>query len=157
MKAAEKEDGTAYYAYVLIYVDDVMVIHHDAMRVLAQLDKYLKMKPGSMGNPNMYLGATLKKMCLENRTDAWANSPAKYVWSSVENVMKYLKDLGDNQWKLPSKCSNLFAADYEPELDESEILTAELASWLLGFYGRFVVTREGLRGRNQCFFPVHIF
>jgi hypothetical protein len=29
MKATEKEDGTAYYAYVLLYVDDVMVIHHN--------------------------------------------------------------------------------------------------------------------------------
>ena len=70
-----------------------MVIHHDAMSVLAQLDKYFKMKPGLMGNPSMYLGATLKNMCLENETKAWANSLAKYVWSSVENVQKYLKDL----------------------------------------------------------------
>jgi hypothetical protein len=54
MKAAEKPDGSAYYAYVLLYVDDVMVIHHDAMSVLARLDKYFKMKPGSMGDPNMY-------------------------------------------------------------------------------------------------------
>ena len=30
-------------------------------------------------------------------------------------------------------------------------------SKLLGFYGRFVVTREDSRGRNQCFFPVNIF
>ena len=107
MKAAEKEDGTAYYAYVLLYVDDVMVIHHDAMSVFAQLDKYFKMKPGLMGDPNMYLGATLKKICLENGTKAWAKSPAKYVWSSVENVVKYLKDLGDDRWKLPSKCGRL--------------------------------------------------
>ena len=28
LKAAEKPDGSAYYAYVLLYVDDVMVIHH---------------------------------------------------------------------------------------------------------------------------------
>ena len=106
-----------------------MVIHHNAMSVLAQLDKYVKMKPTSMGEPNMYLGATLKKMCLENGTDAWANSPEKYVWSSVENVVKYLKDLGDNRWKLPSKCSNPFAADYDPKSNESEILTAKLALW----------------------------
>ena len=66
MKAAEKEDGTAYYAYVLIYVDDVMVKQHNAMSVLAHFDKYFKMKLGLMGNSNMYLGAALKKMCLEN-------------------------------------------------------------------------------------------
>ena len=38
MQAAEMEDGTAYYAYVLLYVDDVMVINHYTMSVLAQLD-----------------------------------------------------------------------------------------------------------------------
>jgi hypothetical protein len=129
MLATKKEDGTAYYAYVLLYVDDVMVIDHNAMSVLARLDKYFKMKPGSMGDPNIYLSATLKQMWLENGTRAWANSPAKYVWASVKNVQKYLKDLGFNKWNLPSKCSNPFAADYEPKMDESEILTAKLALW----------------------------
>ena len=42
LKAAEKPDGLAYYAYVLLYVDDVMVIHHDAMSVLARIDKYFR-------------------------------------------------------------------------------------------------------------------
>ena len=55
MQAAEKEDGMAYYAYVLLYVDDVMVIHHAAMSVLARLDKYFKMKPGLMGHPTCTL------------------------------------------------------------------------------------------------------
>ncbi len=135
MKATTREDGLEYYAYVLLYVDDVMVIHHDALSILSKIDKYFKMKPGSMGDPTMYLGATLKKMTLENGVKAWANSPAKYVWSSVENVEKYLKDLGDERWKLPTKCSNPFEADYEPELDVSEILTPELASWYASLIG----------------------
>ena len=59
---------------------------------------------------------------------AWASSPAKYVWASVENVEKYLKDLGDKQWKLPSKFSNPFKLDYEPELNESKDLNPEMAS-----------------------------
>ncbi len=135
MLATEKEDGTQYMAYVLLYVDDVMVVHHDALSVMARLDKYFKMKPGSIGDPSMYLGATLKKMQLENGAWAWANSPAKYVWSSVQNVEKYLKDLGDSRWKLPSKCSNPFEIDYEPELDETKVLNADLASWYASLIG----------------------
>ena len=45
MLATEKADSTKYWAYVLLYVDDVMVIHHNALSILAKLDKYFKLKP----------------------------------------------------------------------------------------------------------------
>jgi hypothetical protein len=28
-------DGFEYYSYVLLYVDDIMVIHHNSLRILA--------------------------------------------------------------------------------------------------------------------------
>ena len=40
MLANEKTDNTKYWAYVLLYVDDVMVIHHNALSILERLDKY---------------------------------------------------------------------------------------------------------------------
>ena len=84
----------------------------------------------------MYLGATVKKMTKDNGVSAWASSPAKYVWASVENVEKYLKDLGDKRWKkLPSKCSNPFQQDYEPELDGRKELHAELSSGYMSLIG----------------------
>ena len=33
-------DGVSYYAYVLLYIDDVLVIHHDATDVLLHLHKF---------------------------------------------------------------------------------------------------------------------
>ena len=112
-----------------------MVVHHDALSILARLDKYFKLKPGSVGDPGMYLGATVKKMILDNGVSAWASSPAKYVWASVEIVEKYIKDLGDERWKLPRKCSNPFELDYEPELDGTPELNAELSSWYMSLIG----------------------
>ena len=56
-----------------------MVIHHDAEAVLLCIDKYFKMKPGSIGDPGVYLGAAIKKMHLQNGVEAWARSPSKYV------------------------------------------------------------------------------
>ncbi len=64
---------------MLCFMHDVMVIHHDSLSILAWLDKYFKLKPSSVGDPTMYLGATVKKMTLDNRVLAWASSPAKYV------------------------------------------------------------------------------
>ena len=69
-------DGFEYYAYVLLYVDDVLVVHHDVEDVLLRLDKYCKMKPGSIGDPDAYLGATIKQMRLANGVMTWASSPS---------------------------------------------------------------------------------
>jgi hypothetical protein len=53
------EDGHKYYAYALLYVDDILLIHHDAESCLRDIDNYFKMKPGSIGDPDYYLGAKL--------------------------------------------------------------------------------------------------
>ena len=62
--------GFNYYAYVLIYLDGMMVIHHDAENVLRIIYKYIKLKPSSIGDPDIYLCSKLKIMRLENRV--WA-------------------------------------------------------------------------------------
>ena len=45
-KPEAKPDGTEYYSYILCYVDDILVIHHDAMLILTDFDKHFKLKPG---------------------------------------------------------------------------------------------------------------
>jgi hypothetical protein len=112
----------SYYAYVLLYANDVLVIHHDATDILLRLDKYFKMKPGSKGDPDVYFGATIKQMRLANGAMAWASSPSKYVQASVDAVKKYLTNLGDKRWSMPKKAANPFPGDYEPELDTMHVL-----------------------------------
>ena len=73
------DDGFDYYAYFLIYVDDVMVIYHDAESVLRIIYNYFKLNPSLIGDPDIYFGAKLKKMILENGVWAWENIPARYV------------------------------------------------------------------------------
>jgi hypothetical protein len=56
------EDNVRYYAYILCYVDDILCIHHDPiMSVMNEINKYLPLKPCSVGNPDIYLGAKLKE------------------------------------------------------------------------------------------------
>jgi hypothetical protein len=45
------EDGFLYYAYILLYVDDCLFIHHNTEDALQELDKFFQMKPGSIGDP----------------------------------------------------------------------------------------------------------
>jgi len=55
------EDNVHYYAYILCYVDNILCIHHDPMSVMGEINKYLPLKPSSVGNPDIYLGAKLKE------------------------------------------------------------------------------------------------
>jgi hypothetical protein len=43
------------------------------------------MKPGSVADPDFYLGAKLKKLIVPNIVEAWALSPLKYVQEAVLN------------------------------------------------------------------------
>jgi hypothetical protein len=35
-------DGHKYYAYALLYVDDILIIHHNSLLCLHKIDKYFK-------------------------------------------------------------------------------------------------------------------
>ena len=56
------QDGIDYYSYILCYVDDIIVIHHDARPILDRIDKLLKLKESSVGKPDIYLGAKLNDL-----------------------------------------------------------------------------------------------
>ena len=47
-----------YYAYVLIYVNDVMVIHHDEDSVIRRIYKYLSSIPVQLVTLTFILGTT---------------------------------------------------------------------------------------------------
>jgi hypothetical protein len=108
MKAETRpDDGVLYWAYILIYVDDILCVHHEPGSPLAKLDEYLKMKEGSIQFPTFYLGAKLKKTVLPNGVVTWGMSSSKYVQSAVQNVKEYLAALPGDQMMV-KKASGLF-------------------------------------------------
>ena len=120
-------DGFNYYVYVLIYKDNVVVIHNDAQSVLCRIYKYFKLNPSSIGDPDIYLGAKLNHILLENGVWAWENSPARYAKESVANVEKCLSELADARWKLPkNKAKNPFIGYYTPDMYETPAFEHDL-------------------------------
>ena len=55
-------DGAQYYAFLFIYVYDCPFIHHTTDTALHELDHFFKMKSGSIGDTNMYLGSKRRKV-----------------------------------------------------------------------------------------------
>ena len=94
MREAQKDDGTKYWEYVLLYVDDTLCISCNGEDVLRnEIGKYWLIKEGSIGPPTIYLGNKVSKVTLENGVSAWSFSSSQYVQSTVENVKKYLSNV----------------------------------------------------------------
>ena len=83
-------DNFRYYAYILCYVDDILCVHYNPVSVLNLINGYMPLKPSSVGDPDIYLGAKLKMTQLDNGIWAWGLSPSKYVAQAVKNCAKHL-------------------------------------------------------------------
>ena len=49
LKSETKPDGTEYFAYVLVYVDDVLHLHHDPDTFMNRLAEVYRLNDGSVG------------------------------------------------------------------------------------------------------------
>jgi hypothetical protein len=113
----------------LIYVDDILCIHHDAIPLLNKLNQYFTLKTSSVNDPSMYLGAKLKLMQMSNGVWAWGMIPLKYIKEAVSNCKKQLKLNYDGRYVLPTQAANPFIMGNAPELDETPALDPDRASY----------------------------
>ena len=62
-RLSKRSTGEEYYEYVLLYVDDVLVISENAESVMRkEIGKYWKIKEESIGPPTKYLGGKLREV-----------------------------------------------------------------------------------------------
>lgn len=128
-------DGAHYYAYILCYVDDILCIHHDAMSVLSKINDYMKLKPSSIGDPDIYLGTKLRRVQLTNGVWAWSMSPSKYVQQAVANCRAHLKSNYAGRYTLRKRADNPFPTGYEPGMDTTALLTPDAATYYQSVIG----------------------
>ena len=84
-KAAVDLDGDKYYSYILCYVDKILVVHHHAMLIMKKNNKYFLLKPDSVGDPYMYLGAKIKYQKTPNGMWSWTMIPSKHLREACKN------------------------------------------------------------------------
>jgi hypothetical protein len=119
-RAEEKPNGFTYYAYVLVYVDDVLVVSHNANKTMTALSKLFRLKDG-FAPPTRYLGATIQRWRLPGDEEAvhWGHSSEEYVKQVLANVEDELLKTGN---RLNGRFSTPLSNDYRPELDSSPFL-----------------------------------
>ena len=61
-----RDDGVEYYSYILCYVDYILFGNQDARPASDCIDQSMKLKEGSIGDPDIFLGAKLKKIQMSN-------------------------------------------------------------------------------------------
>ena len=99
IRKATKSDRSKYYEYVLLYVDDLLVVSEKAELVVHQeIGKYFELKEASIGMPDIYLGGKVSCVELSTGVKAYTFSARQYVSAAVANVESYLKKKGQ---KLP--------------------------------------------------------
>ena len=65
-----------------------MVIHHDVMPILEEINSFMKLKPDSVEDPDIYLGAKLKQVQLDDNVWCWTLSLSKYCQEAVRKCEK---------------------------------------------------------------------
>jgi hypothetical protein len=74
-QANAKPCGFKYYEYLLVYVDNVLIVSHSPKIHLKKIKESYELNPSSVGPPMQYLGADVERV-----TRPWDNTGREY-WS----------------------------------------------------------------------------
>ena len=124
LKKATKVDGTPYYKYMLVYVDDVLHIASDPNTDMKAINEIYRLKDGA-GPPDRYLGANVEKVQLQDGSVAWSTTCVDYLKGAIENVDKMLKE-ADTSLKKFGDGHRPYPSSYRPELEVSKELNEQL-------------------------------
>jgi Reverse transcriptase (RNA-dependent DNA polymerase) len=126
LREAVKPNGEEYYEYILVYVDDILVLSHDPRSIMNRIGQSFSIKEGSDKEPDTYLGADVGKHQFDDDpVPKWTLGADKYVQNALNNVTSWLSDRGRKL--VPTKC--VLPTGYRPEIDESPYVTEEEANF----------------------------
>lgn len=144
MKPKSKCNGDTYYSYIVCYCDDLLIIDEEPHKTMERIQDTFTVKPSSIGEPTIYLGAECGKVNYQN-TDGtmrtvWTMSSSRYVKDAVKTVKDRLKESG---YKFHKKLSDInyspkqpfSSTSYAAELDTSKECTDDEASLFQNMIG----------------------
>jgi len=132
-RASVKKDGTKYYEYILVYVDDQLTISEDPKAIIDALQAHpFSYDLKDIGPPARYLGATIGKYDLDGFI-------TKFI-SAEDYLEKALPNIEERFGKLESlfprsKLGSPASTDYHPEIDTSNFLDEDATNLYQSYVG----------------------
>ncbi len=114
-----------HFDVVLVYVDDILVFAKDPQTTMNELGKLYELKPESVHEPDIYLGANMEKVQLPTGKVEWSMGSKTYVKNAIRVVEALIME-DDPEAKLKSTTRNPFPSGYKPDLDVTPELNDEL-------------------------------
>ena len=133
-KPKTTKDGKQYYAYLIIYVDDVVCCDEDPGPVMSQINSDFRLKNDKIDIPKMYLGTDVKYWEYSNdegKTDhCWALGAESYIREAIRIIERLMEkhDLAYSSTKRHGRKTPFSNSDYRPELDNSLYCSHELVT-----------------------------
>jgi hypothetical protein len=155
MRAAVKPSGDKIYEHVISYVDDIVFQGVNPKGFMDALGQRFALKPGSIREPETYLGVDIKKFRIPDSDNkdkvSWAFESTLYVKKAIADLEK---ELGEADLRLLPNAKTPLASDYPPELD----LSAELGSKQLNYYQGLIGVLQWICeiGRIDVLMPVSL-
>ena len=81
-------DGFEYYAYILVYFDDLLIIMKHPKEAMSQKQESFTVKNSSIEEPKIYLGADINKIYYSNRYYGQKMGDETYVTNTINNPKK---------------------------------------------------------------------
>ena len=78
-KEETDKEGNEYYTYIIVYVDDLIIVDKKHWKYMAMLESKYTLKLYSFGDPKVYFGSNLGKILYGYGSNACTMSSDSYV------------------------------------------------------------------------------
>jgi hypothetical protein len=149
MRPAIKDNGEAYYEFIFVYVDDILVLSTNMGAIIKTIGQAYRLKENSVSRPKTNLGAEIKAFRDPNNpaVEMWSMSTDKYLKKALCNL-EY--DLERADPRLPRKVVTSLSHKYRPETDVSAFLDDDHTRWYQQLIGICCGIRENRRAPEHC-------
>jgi Reverse transcriptase (RNA-dependent DNA polymerase) len=82
----KQEDNSQYYEYILVYVDDCLIVSEEPKVILSRLEDDYKYRLKDVGPPTRFLGAIIGRTTLEDGFETWYISAESYLEKAIKAI-----------------------------------------------------------------------